>query len=162
VQIFVNIYLCIRVLVILHNEILHKYEFGQVQCIDLLKRIPKKYFIIFQVLLYFLHIFEVYLNFWNYKRKWKIKTRTHSAGPNCGPRPSVLGPAQLGKWPACWRDTTRSPRRERARGGAVVCSPATLWQRVSYQVWPTGTSRGTGWHQAGWWSVGLIGDGQRR
>jgi hypothetical protein len=25
----VNIYLCIRVLVILHNELLHKYEFGQ-------------------------------------------------------------------------------------------------------------------------------------
>jgi hypothetical protein len=28
-QIFVNIYLCIRVLVILHNEILHKSEFGK-------------------------------------------------------------------------------------------------------------------------------------
>jgi hypothetical protein len=29
IEILVNIYLCIRVLVILHNELLHKYEFGQ-------------------------------------------------------------------------------------------------------------------------------------
>jgi hypothetical protein len=37
VQIFVNIYLCIRVLVILHNEILHKYELGEAHCVDLTK-----------------------------------------------------------------------------------------------------------------------------
>jgi hypothetical protein len=34
----VNIYLCIRVLVILHNELLHKYEFGLAHCKDLTKR----------------------------------------------------------------------------------------------------------------------------
>jgi hypothetical protein len=38
VQIFVNIYPCISVLVILHNRILHKCEFGQAHCIDLTKR----------------------------------------------------------------------------------------------------------------------------
>jgi hypothetical protein len=38
VEIFVNIYLCIRVLVILYNELLHKYEFGQVHCVELTKR----------------------------------------------------------------------------------------------------------------------------
>jgi hypothetical protein len=43
VQIFVNIYLCIRVLEILHNEILHKSEFGQVHCIDLTSRSPTKF-----------------------------------------------------------------------------------------------------------------------
>jgi hypothetical protein len=43
VQIFLNIYLCIRVRVILHNEILHKCEFGQAHSIDLTKRSPKKF-----------------------------------------------------------------------------------------------------------------------
>jgi hypothetical protein len=43
VEIFVNIYLCIRVLVILHNEILHKCEFGQAHCLDLTKRSPIKF-----------------------------------------------------------------------------------------------------------------------
>jgi hypothetical protein len=42
-QICLNIYLCIRVPVILHNEILHKYEFGQAHCIDLTKRSPTKF-----------------------------------------------------------------------------------------------------------------------
>jgi hypothetical protein len=74
------------------------------------------------VLLYFLHNFEFYLNFWNYKRKWKIKTRGHSAGPHCGLLPLALGTTQMGKWPAFWHDT--------ARGGAVVRSPVTLWQQV--------------------------------
>jgi hypothetical protein len=31
------------------------------------------YSIFFQSLLYFLHILEVYMNFWNYKRKWYFK-----------------------------------------------------------------------------------------
>jgi hypothetical protein len=43
IQIFVNIYLYIRVLIILHNEILHKYEFGQAHCVDLTKRSSKKF-----------------------------------------------------------------------------------------------------------------------
>jgi hypothetical protein len=41
VQLFVNIYLCIRVLVILHNGILHKCKFGQAHCVDLTKRSSK-------------------------------------------------------------------------------------------------------------------------
>jgi hypothetical protein len=43
VQIFVNIYLCIRVLINLHNKILHKYEFGQVHCVDLTKGSQTKF-----------------------------------------------------------------------------------------------------------------------
>jgi NADH:ubiquinone oxidoreductase subunit 3 (subunit A) len=52
VEIFVNIYLCIRVLVILYNELLHKYEFGQLlhkyefgqpHCEELTKRSPTKF-----------------------------------------------------------------------------------------------------------------------
>jgi hypothetical protein len=38
----VNIYLCIRVLAILHNELLHKYEFGQAHCEELTTRSPTK------------------------------------------------------------------------------------------------------------------------
>jgi hypothetical protein len=43
VEILVNIYLCIRGLVILHNELLHKYEFGQAHCEELTKRSPTKF-----------------------------------------------------------------------------------------------------------------------
>jgi hypothetical protein len=43
VQIFVNICHCIRVLVILHNRILHKCEFDQAHCIDLTKRSSTKF-----------------------------------------------------------------------------------------------------------------------
>jgi hypothetical protein len=43
VEIFVKLYLCIRVLVILYNELLHKYEFGQAHCVDLTKRSPIKF-----------------------------------------------------------------------------------------------------------------------
>jgi hypothetical protein len=43
VETFVNIHLCIRVLVILHNELLHKYEFGQAHCLELTKRSPTKF-----------------------------------------------------------------------------------------------------------------------
>jgi hypothetical protein len=32
VETLVNIYLCIKVLVILHNELLYNYEFGQAYC----------------------------------------------------------------------------------------------------------------------------------
>jgi hypothetical protein len=39
----VNIYLCIRVFVILHNELLHKYEFGQTHGEELTKRSPTKF-----------------------------------------------------------------------------------------------------------------------
>jgi hypothetical protein len=39
----VNIYLCIRVLVILHNELLHKYEFSQAHREELTKRSPTKF-----------------------------------------------------------------------------------------------------------------------
>jgi hypothetical protein len=42
VEIFVNIYICIRVLVILYNKLLHKYEFGQAHCVELTKMsLPK-------------------------------------------------------------------------------------------------------------------------
>jgi hypothetical protein len=43
------------------------------------------YFMFFWVVLYFLCIFEVYMKFWEYKRKQKFKTRAHSAGPQRGP-----------------------------------------------------------------------------
>jgi hypothetical protein len=43
VQIFVNIYPYIRVLVILQNGILHKCEFGQAHCVDLTSRSPIKF-----------------------------------------------------------------------------------------------------------------------
>jgi hypothetical protein len=43
VEILVNIYLCIRVLVILHNEVLDKYEIGQAHCEELTKRSPTKF-----------------------------------------------------------------------------------------------------------------------
>jgi hypothetical protein len=42
-----NIYLCIRVLVILHNELLHKYEFGQAHCEYLTKRSLTKFSFVF-------------------------------------------------------------------------------------------------------------------
>jgi hypothetical protein len=47
VEILVNIYLCIRVLVILHNELLHKYEFSQAHCVELTKRNPTKFSFLF-------------------------------------------------------------------------------------------------------------------
>jgi hypothetical protein len=43
VEIFVNIYLCIRDLVILYNELLHKYKFGQAHCVELTMRSPTKF-----------------------------------------------------------------------------------------------------------------------
>jgi hypothetical protein len=61
VQIFVNIYLCIRVLVILHNELLHKYEFGQAHYEELVKRSPTKFSLSFFGHYYkFLRILKVY------------------------------------------------------------------------------------------------------
>jgi hypothetical protein len=43
VEIFVNIYLCIRDLVILYNELLHNYKFGQADCVELTMRSPTKF-----------------------------------------------------------------------------------------------------------------------
>jgi hypothetical protein len=43
VEIFVNIYLCIGVFVILYNKLLHKYEFGQAHCEELTKRSQMKF-----------------------------------------------------------------------------------------------------------------------
>jgi hypothetical protein len=43
IRVHVNIYHCIRVLIILHNEILHKYEVGQAHCVDLTKRSSTKF-----------------------------------------------------------------------------------------------------------------------
>jgi hypothetical protein len=60
VEIFVNIYLCIRVLVILYNEILYKCEFGQAHCIYLTKRSLKKFS------LPFLDIPKSFYEFWKF------------------------------------------------------------------------------------------------
>jgi hypothetical protein len=60
VQIFVNIYLCIRVLVILHNELLYKYEFGQAHCEELTKTSPTKFS------LPFLDIPTSFYEFWKF------------------------------------------------------------------------------------------------
>jgi hypothetical protein len=79
-DIFVNIYLYIRVLVILHNEILHKYEFGQGHCVDLNRRSPKKFslpFLDIPTSFYEFWKFECYLN----KKETVLKT-VHSAGPS--------------------------------------------------------------------------------
>jgi hypothetical protein len=65
------------------------------------------------VVLYFSHIFEVYMNFWNYKRKRKFKTQAHNAGPHCGP---TSGPAQRHSGPV---DMARPARSQRSRGGAA-------------------------------------------
>jgi hypothetical protein len=43
VEIFVNIYLCISVLVILYNELLYKYEFRQAHYVELTKGSPSKF-----------------------------------------------------------------------------------------------------------------------
>jgi hypothetical protein len=67
VEIFVNIYLCIRVLVILQNEILHKCEFGQAHCIDLTKRSPTKF------ILPFLDIPISFYEFWKFANIFGIK-----------------------------------------------------------------------------------------
>jgi hypothetical protein len=53
VEIFLNIYLCIRVLVILYNELLHKYEFCQAHCVELTKRSPTKFSLQFLGILQF-------------------------------------------------------------------------------------------------------------
>jgi hypothetical protein len=83
----------------------------------------KKYFIIFQVLLYFLHIFEIYLNFWNYKRKWKIKTRTRA----------VLWPMAFGTLPSPARkmasvlarhNAVTTPRASTRQCGGVLTGDA--------------------------------------
>jgi hypothetical protein len=66
-QIFVNIYLCIRVPVILHNEILHKSEFGQVHYIDLSKRSLTKF------RLPFLDIHTSFYEFWKFANIFRIK-----------------------------------------------------------------------------------------
>jgi hypothetical protein len=42
-KMLVNIYLCIRILVILHNELLYKYEFGQAHYQEQTKRTPTKF-----------------------------------------------------------------------------------------------------------------------
>jgi hypothetical protein len=61
VEILVNIYLCIRVLVILHNELLHKYEFSQAHCVELTKRNPTKFSFLF------LDIPTSFYEFWKFE-----------------------------------------------------------------------------------------------
>jgi hypothetical protein len=51
---------------------------------------------IFQVLFYFLWIFEVYTDFWKFNRKRKLKKGKkclNSRGPLFSPRPHGAGPA---------------------------------------------------------------------
>jgi hypothetical protein len=67
VQIFVNIYSCIRVLVILHNGILHKCKCGQAHCVDMTKRSPTKFS------LPFLHILTSFYKFWKFANIFGIK-----------------------------------------------------------------------------------------
>jgi hypothetical protein len=67
VQIFVNIYLYIRVLVIFHNEILHKSEFRQVHCVDLTNWSPTKFS------LAFLDIPKSFYRFWKFANISRIK-----------------------------------------------------------------------------------------
>jgi hypothetical protein len=57
----VNIYLCIRVLVILHNELLYKYEFRQAHCEELIKRSPTKFSFLF------LDIPTSFYEFWKFE-----------------------------------------------------------------------------------------------
>jgi hypothetical protein len=67
VQIFVNIYLYIRVLLIFPNGILYKCDFGQPQCVDLTKRSPKKFS------LPFLDIPKSFYEFWKFANISGIK-----------------------------------------------------------------------------------------
>jgi hypothetical protein len=60
VHIFVNIYPYIRFLVILHNGILHKYEFDQAHFVALTKRSPTKFS------LPFLDIPTSFYEFWKF------------------------------------------------------------------------------------------------
>jgi hypothetical protein len=66
VEILVNIYLCIRILVILHNELLHKYKFGQAHCEELTMRSPTKFcfpFLDIPISFYKFWKFELFLLF---------------------------------------------------------------------------------------------------
>jgi hypothetical protein len=67
VQIFVNIYLCIRVLVILRNGILYKCGFCQAHCVDLTKRSPTKFSFPF------LDIPTSFYEFWKFANIFGIK-----------------------------------------------------------------------------------------
>jgi hypothetical protein len=67
VQIFVNIYLCIRVLVSLHNEILHKSDFGQVHYVDLTKMSLTKFS------LPFVYTPTSFYEFWKFANISRIK-----------------------------------------------------------------------------------------
>jgi hypothetical protein len=67
VHIFVNICHCIRVLVILHNGILHKCEFDQAHYIDLTKRSSTKF------CLPFLDIPTSFYEFWKFANISGIK-----------------------------------------------------------------------------------------
>jgi hypothetical protein len=67
VQIFVNICPCIRVLVILHNGILHKCEFDQAHCVDLTKRSPTNFS------LPFFDILTSFYEFWKFANISRIK-----------------------------------------------------------------------------------------
>jgi hypothetical protein len=58
-------------------------------------------FIFFQLVLYFLRNFEIYMNFWNYKRKWKMenstsRSRPKASGPSPDPAMKLVWTAQAG------------------------------------------------------------------
>jgi hypothetical protein len=92
---------------------MHKIEFGLAYWTGLLTRISRKfYFVFLWHLFYFLHILDIYTNFWKYKQKWKIKKQSsHSVvlASDRGPGTTALAHGHGGaahsahRWCPVWR-----------------------------------------------------------
>jgi hypothetical protein len=82
-------------------------------------------FIFFQLVLYFLRNFEIYMNFWNYKRKWKWKT----VQAGLGPRPRGHHLTQPWNWSGRPKPV-RHARRARPRGPSDTAGPGSPTDKV--------------------------------
>jgi hypothetical protein len=142
-------------------------------------------FIFFWVVLYFLCIFEVYMNFWKYKRKWKLKTLGAQCWAALWPMASglQLGPmAQRPGWHGTLTHTVtarsaivvawpvRAGRRTRCdEGGGVsmrwrqrACLTRSGWRKLTRAVGRQQVGRKAVAHRRSKVAVGSIGRGGRQ
>jgi hypothetical protein len=78
-------------------------------------------FVFFRVVLYFLHILELYTIFWNYKQKWKTKKHCRTVLDRSRPVGLALlaWPTAISAWPA-WARAAPSTRMVTATGAPAV------------------------------------------
>jgi hypothetical protein len=118
------------------------------------------YFIFFWVFLHFLLILEFYMNFWNCKRKWKIKNDVlYWAGLLLLAWPSgEIGPRALTLHTRC----ARSPRQVRTGRHTVAHSPTARRCPAGDEVFTVSSSEHPGWCRARWGGEVLTVEDRRR